>query len=197
MICRFAVTRRWCVAGLIAAACAGGCDQLKGITESAPKALKSAVPTKKPEAPEPPKVVTPEVITSAKLNLGAAAAGAALETTGCFASLAPLGAGRPAVFQLTSYASESAETFPSVYFRAEVDAVSLSALVGQKVAGQFYLQREKEGVVWCSPPGQPVEISVTSANERALIAEIVDGQLAPSNGGLPVKLQGAFSATVQ
>ncbi len=197
MNCDFRSPSRAALGALCAALVLGaaGCDQIQRFTQSPqPEQERQAKPVPSDTA-EATKPVTPQVLTSARLTL-ANSGEPPVETSACYARLITLGGGRPAVLQLTSYPSPSQEVFPAVFFQGAVRASSLSGLVGKKIPGQLYIQPVEDGPIWHSASDAPVELTVTSANPRAVIAEISGGELRHTASTARTTIQGIFSATV-
>ena len=99
--------------------------------------------------------------------------------------------------QVLRYQTAGDESFPSVFFRAEVSAGELGELVGQQVAGELYVQAVQEGPVWHSPDGQPVEVAITSVSDGAVEGEVRAGSLVNTDTGQSIPVTGKFNGALQ
>ena len=115
---------------------------------------------------------------SMELNLDSPA-----KTSGCYAKFVPGTTSRPAVLRLQSYRDEKNETFPSAYVRAAVKAAAPSELQGQTVAATLYVQAVKDGPVWFSPDGSPVQLKIVTVDDKQIVAEIIGGSLTRTDSG--------------
>jgi hypothetical protein len=120
-----------------------------------------------------------------------------IKTGRCYASLFQLSEGRPSVFQITSYQSTTDENFPSAMLRAEISQTTLTALVGQKVSAQVYLQSVANGPIWHTQHDQPVELSITAADDKSVSGEVVSGKVINTDSGQSVDVKGKFTAAVR
>jgi hypothetical protein len=122
--------------------------------------------------------------------------GDAVKTDACYVSLLPQGAGRPTVLQLQSYRDAEHESFPSVFLQAHVQANSMAELIGEPIAARLFVQREAQGPVLFSDIATPIELKITSVEERVISAELSGAKLRDTSTGaeLPVtgKLTGVF-----
>ena len=121
------------------------------------------------------------------------------KTSGCYAKFVPGTNERPAVLRLQSYRDEQNETYPSAYVRATVKAAQASELQGQTVAAVLYVQSVKDGPVWFSPDGSPVQLKITTVDDKQIVAEIVGGSLTRTDTGaaapVTAKLQGYWQVS--
>jgi hypothetical protein len=103
--------------------------------------------------------------------------GSPVETKACYARFVRQGSQRPTVFELRSYSSPEREEFPSVFFHSQIRAASAAELSGQVVSGRLFVQLVANGPTWHSLAGSPVEIKITSIEDKTLTAEIVSASL--------------------
>jgi len=122
---------------------------------------------------------------------------APVTTSGCYAKYVPPLGGRPGVLQLRSYAQPEGETFPSVLLRLTATAENVAALKEQNLAGQMFVQLEKGGPVWQSEASGQVQLKVTQADEKNLVAEVVGGSLRSFPDGKASLVQGRIKAVWQ
>jgi len=120
-----------------------------------------------------------------------------LKTGRCYLALVSLTSGRPGILQMTSYQNAGDESFPSVFFRAEVSAAELAELVGQEVAGQLYVQAVKDGPVWHSADDRPVRVAITSAADGSIEGEVRGGDLVNTDTGQSNSVTGKFAGSLQ
>lgn len=120
-----------------------------------------------------------------------------LEAKACYARFVSQGSGRPTVFELRSYSSPDKEMPPSVFYHAQIRATSAAELSGQVVSGRLFIQTRPDGPVWYSPTGSPVEVKITSIEEKTLTAEIVSASLQNTQTGASINATGSFHAVQQ
>jgi hypothetical protein len=100
-----------------------------------------------------------------------------LSTQACYVQFLAQGSGRPTVLQIQSYRAAEAESFPSVFLHAKVDAQTPQELAGRVVAARLFIQPQQDGPTWYAPVGSPVELSIVSVDEQSLRAELPGGTL--------------------
>ena len=71
----------------------------------------------------------------------------------------------------------------------------MGELVGQKVAGEIFVQQVKDGPVWHSPDGQPVELLIKSSDDNSITGEVAQGKVTNSDTLQSIDLRGTFIAT--
>lgn len=98
---------------------------------------------------------------------------AKIDASGCFARLIVLHDGRPNILQITNYADPKAESFPSVFIRAQVAQTSPGAIAGRRIeAQQMYIQLSSSGPIWKTPDGQSVQLSISDVDGNRIEATI-------------------------
>jgi hypothetical protein len=112
----------------------------------------------------------------------------------CFVRLATFSDNRPAVLQWTSYASASAETFPSVFVRARLGTLAPASLAGQVVSADVYLQTAAGGPLWHSDA--PVELQITTADATTIAAKVLSGTLLNADTGARAALKGNMTGAL-
>jgi len=178
----------------------GGCDSAK-LQSLADKAKDAA--SKGTEAIK--KQVTEQVgSASAELQESLQLAGkitltldSPFETKACYARFIQQGSKRPTVFELRSYSSPEREEFPSVFFHSQIRATTAAELSGQIISGRLFIQLVANGPTWYSVAGSPVELRITSIEDRSLTAEIVSASLQNTQTGASIDVTGSFDAVQQ
>lgn len=122
---------------------------------------------------------------------------APVTTSGCYAKYVPPLAGRPGILQLRSYADPAGESFPSVLLRLTATADNSAGLREQNLTGQMFVQAVKDGPVWQSDATGPVQVKITQADDKMLVAEIVAGSLRSFPDGKASPVQGRVQAVWQ
>lgn len=112
---------------------------------------------------------------------------------GCYVTFIDAVGGRPSVLQLKSYRSAEAETFPSVLLQATVEASDPSALQGQTVSAQMFVQVAADGPVWFADRTHPVQLKIVTVADRKFTAELVGGALASTHSGNSIPASGKFN----
>ena len=115
---------------------------------------------------------------------------------GAHVSLIAVPGGRPTVLQIANCEDESDETYPSMLFHAEVSGGALSELTNEKVSGQLFVRTTENGPVYHSSRNQPVELTITTADENTVAGEI-KGQVVNTETNKPVTVTGKFSESLQ
>ena len=103
--------------------------------------------------------------------------GIPVSINGCYARLHTFPSGRGNVLQIRSYTQPDKERFPSVLFRAKVDAASWSELVGKTVQGELYMQREESGAPMHTSADDLVQFKVESADDKTIKGQFVGGKV--------------------
>ena len=119
------------------------------------------------------------------------------ETKACYARFVQQGSQRPTVFELRSYSSPEREEFHSVFFHSQIRAKTAADLSGQVVSGRLFIQLVANGPTWYSVAGSPVELRITSIEDKSLTAEIVSGSLQNTQTGASIDVTGSFDAVQQ
>jgi hypothetical protein len=114
-----------------------------------------------------------------------------LETQACYVHFLRPGSDRSNVLQIQSYRSADQESFPSVFLHAQVSAATVEELAGQVASARLFVQPERNGPVWYSAVGSPVEVKLVSVDEQTLTAEIVAGTLTSTADG-QIAVTGSF-----
>lgn len=115
---------------------------------------------------------------------------------GAHVSLIAVPGGRPTVLQIANCEDESDETYPSMLFHAEVSGGALSELTNEKVLGQLFVRTTENGPVYHSSRNQPVELTITTADENTVAGEI-KGEVVNTETNKPVTVTGKFSESLQ
>ncbi|MDP6467838.1 MAG: hypothetical protein QF918_08870 [Pirellulaceae bacterium] len=117
-----------------------------------------------------------------------------IETNACYARFVEQGSKRPTVFELRSYSSPDKEEFPAVFFHSQIRATTAAELSGQVVSGRLFVQPVADGPTWYSLASSPVELRITSIEDRLLTAEIVSASLQNTQTGASTDVTGSFNA---
>ena len=120
-----------------------------------------------------------------------------IETKACYARFIQQGSQRPTVFELRSYSSPEREEFPSVFFHSQIRAKTAADLSGQVVSGRLFIQLVANGPTWYSVAGSPVELKITSIEDKSLKAEIVSASMQNTQTGASIEVTGSFDAVQQ
>jgi hypothetical protein len=116
------------------------------------------------------------------------------QTTGCYGSIYRLAAPLQSVLQVTSYNDPSGESFPSFFARAILsDAGDVAP--GKQLAAEVLFQPNPNSLVWQSPPGETVEIKVTSVKDGQFEAEM-SGPMISSDDPTPKLMSGKLSGSL-
>lgn len=121
--------------------------------------------------------------------------GEPLKTSACYVQLITLGPERPSVLQLQSYRDAERESFPSVFFRAEVTEADFSGLVGQTIDGQLFVKFQPDAPTF-STRGGPVQVRIEAIEEQQLTGEIIAGSLTAATDGTVRSVSGTFRGSV-
>ncbi len=113
----------------------------------------------------------------------------------CAVELIKLGEGRPAILQIANTVGQEAETFPSIFVRAEVTAASLADLSGRRLSGQFFAQSQSGGPISFTTPDRPIEIFVKTATNDEIEVELT-GALETTGEGAAPSVKGTVKAVV-
>lgn len=156
--------------GLIACALGwlAGCDKIPTSLEDAKKAVSGGA--------EQATQAVENVTETVKQTTGAAGGielqlDAPVKTSGCYAALYTFSDGRASILQVTSYNDPSAESFPSMIFRAETTAKSPGELAGQKLSAKAFVQENQNGNIW-KADDKPLELTVSTADDATLGAAV-------------------------
>lgn len=124
---------------------------------------------------------------------------APLSTSACYVTFLPQGSDRPSVLQLRSYREPAQESFPSVFFQAQVKAGGISELQGQTVPGELFVQKAQDGPIWSCKTGTHVDLKVvsTSADGKQMNAEFVGGAVSSSQSGADQPVTGKVNGVLQ
>ncbi len=136
----------------------------------------------------------PTIIDNGKFEL---TVGTPIGTSSCYVKTVAFSANRPAVVQFSSYKDPKAESFPSIFVRAELPAGATSLAAGQSLSGQVYLQEKADGAVWHVDSVSPVELSVTLADGKIVDATIARGAVINTESGTSTPISGTLHAIVQ
>ena len=121
--------------------------------------------------------------------------GEPLKTSACYVQLITLGLERPSVLQLQSYRDAERESFPSVFFRAEVTEADFSGLVGQTIDGQLFVKFQPDAPTF-STQGGPVQVRIDAIEEQQLTGQIIAGSLTAATDGTVRPVSGTFRGNV-
>jgi len=182
-----------CVIGL----CFVGCDKVSELTEKAKEAANDAAETISEKAAE---LEDKAQDAQETLNLAGSidlAMNPPVQTSACYVSFVTSSAGRPNVLQIRSYRDEGSETYPSVYLRATVTASTSSALVNQTLPAQIFVQLQKDGAVLFSESDSPVQLQVTSIDDKSFSGKVVGGNVLNTQSGASVPVQGTLNGIFQ
>lgn len=124
-------------------------------------------------------------------------AGEVVKTDACYVSLLPQGSGRPTVLQLQSYRDAERESFPSVFLQAHVQANSIAELIGEPLAARLFVQREAQGPVLFSDISTPIELKITSVEERVISAELSGTALRDTSTGAEFPVTGKLTGILE
>lgn len=145
-----------------------GCDKISSSIDDAKKAVTGGA--------EQATQAVENVTETVKQTTGAAGQielqlDAPVKATGCYAALYSFSDGRPSVLQITSYNDPSAESFPSIIFRAQTTAKAPAELAGQKLSAKAFVQEVKDGDIW-KTGDKPLELSISTADDAAINATV-------------------------
>ncbi len=185
---------------VLALATAFGCskEDLTGALDKAKNAVVENAEKAKDVVQEKMETTTEQV--QEQLNLAGSfelTAGEPLKTDACYVRLVQQSNGRPTVLQLASYRDVEREAFPSVFLQAQVEAASLSDLVGKTISGRLFIQREANGPVLFSEDGSPVELSITSVDEQLMSAELTNAKLRETTSAIEIPVTGTLQGVVE
>jgi hypothetical protein len=119
-----------------------------------------------------------------------------LEISACYASFSRLQAAGMGVLQLQSYRDAQQEAFPSVFVRVQHSVATPAQLAGQTFDAQMFVQSQENGPLWAATV-QPVQLKITSIEERRITVEIVGGSLVHSTTGTSQVVTGVFEGVLQ
>jgi len=119
-----------------------------------------------------------------------------LEISACYANFSRLQAAGIGVLQLQSYRDARQESFPSVFIRVQHSVATLAELAGQTLDAQMFVQPQENGPLWTAT-AEPVQLKITSVEDKTLRAEIVGGILVHSDTGATQAVTGAFEGVLQ
>ena len=178
----------------------GGCDsaKLKALADKARNAASQGADSIKKQVTEQVDSARAEVQETlqiaGKMTL---TLNSPIETKACYARFVQQGSQRPTVFELRSYSSPEREEFPSVFFHSQIRAKTAAELSGQVVSGRLFIQLVANGPTWYSVAGSPVELRITSIEDKSLTAEIVSASLHNTQTGASTDVTGSFDAVQQ
>ena len=115
----------------------------------------------------------------------------------CYTVFVPPTGKRPAVLQLKSYKDAEQETFPSVFFQAQVKADTIAALAGQTVSAQLFVKPSADAPTWYSTDSEPVELQIASITEGRMHANVVSGSLRNAGDNSTTPVTGSLETVVQ
>jgi len=178
----------------------GGCDsaKLRSLADKAKKAASQGTESIKKQVIDQVDSASAEVQETlqmaGKITL---TLDSPIETKACYARFIEQGSQRPTVFELRSYSSPDREEFPAVFFHSQIRAKTAAELNGQVVSGRLFVQLVANGPTWYSLAGSPVEIKITSIEDKSLTAEIVSASLQNTQTGASIDVSGSFNAVQQ
>lgn len=118
-----------------------------------------------------------------------------LEISACYANFSWLQAAGTGVLQLQSYRDARQESFPSVFLRVQHSAAAPAQLAGQTFDAQMFVQQQENGPLWTATD-PPIQLKITSLQDKVLRAEIVEGNLVHSGTGAATAVTGAFEGVL-
>lgn len=161
-----------------------GCDQAEDKSSAAPSpAARSKSPRRAPTKPA-------VAVTNVSVDLPEQ--GTPAEWQRLYGSI--VAQGDKTIVQLASYPTAAKERYPSLKIHA-VEDCGPQQLAGRTVKATAFFMAKRDGVVWQSPDGQPIELQITSTDQGQLSGEIVSGLL--TNGAKnakPAEIRGKFQA---
>ena len=178
----------------------GGCDsaKLKSLADRAKNAASQGTEQIKKQVTDQVDSATAEIQETlqmaGKINL---TLDSPFETKACYARIVKQGSNRPTVFELRSYSSPDREEFPAVFFHSQIRVKSAAEMTGLVVSGRLFVQLVADGPTWYSQTGSPVELRITSIENKVLTAEIVSASLHNTHTGASTEVTGTFSAVQQ
>lgn len=178
------------VAAILALGFGSGCDKVPSL-EEAKQAVTGGVEQAKQAVTNTTEVVKQATGGAGTIEL---TLDAPVTASGCYAALYSFSDGRPSVVQITSYNDPAAESFPSIFLRAETTAKAPAELQGQKLSAKAFVQENPGGPVW-SADTKPLELTIASADDTNLTAEFTGTleQLGTSQSKpITGKLNGSF-----
>ncbi len=183
---------------LILAIIAAGCskEDLTGALDKAKNAVTDSAAKTKDVVEEKMASTTDQVQQT--LNLAGSielTAGAPIKTDACYVSLIPQGSGRPTVLQLQSY--RDAESFPSVFLQAHVQANSITELIGEPLAARLFVQREAQGPVLFSDAATPIELKITAIEDQVVSATLTGAALRDTTTGAEIPVTGSVTGVLE
>lgn len=184
---------------VLVAVVAFGCskEDLTGALDKAKNAVAENAEKAKSAVQEKMETTTEQV--QEQLNLAGnfeLTAGEPVKTGACYVRLIEQGAGRPSVLQLSSYRDAERESFPSVFLQAQVDATSISELIGKPQSGRLFIQREAQGPVLFSESASPIQFNITSVDEQLVSAELTNGTLRETQSGIEIPITGTLTGVL-
>jgi hypothetical protein len=114
-------------------------------------------------------------------------------TSAANAKLLLVGAGRENFFQIRSSKSSNDEFLPIVFFQGTTKANSWSALQGQNISGQLFIQTDREMGLWKIAGNEKCVLRVLSMQDSEVIGEIERTPMI-SVGGQTQYVKGSFRA---
>lgn len=119
------------------------------------------------------------------------------ETNACYGRLVTFTDGRPSVLLMQSYADASQETFPAVFFHAQVTASQPSELVGTTFPATLFVQQEAQGAIWFCDSTQPVPAKIDSLDNGMIKVSVLNGKLVSSLDGSQQPISAQFEGVMQ
>jgi len=187
------LTTAMCFAGL----CLVGCDKVSELTEKAKEAASDAAENINEKAAE-----LKEKAQDAKETLSLAgsidlATNPPVKASACYVSFVTSSSGRPNILKIQSYRDAASESYPSVYLQAQVKASTPGGLVAEPVNAQLFVQLVKDGPVLFSAPGSPVQLQITSFDDKSFAGKVTGGNVFNTQTEASVPVQGTLSGIVQ
>ena len=90
-----------------------------------------------------------------------------------------------------------AETFPSVFMRALVQAPTAAELTGKTVSAELFVQPNADGPVWHSRGPGHVQMRIEEVSDDSIAGKILGGQLISTETGRPIDVTGTFSGSLR
>lgn len=119
------------------------------------------------------------------------------ETKACYGRLLTFTDGRPSVLLMQSYADASQETYPAVFFHAQVIASQPSELVGTTFPATLFVQQEAQGAIWFCDSTLPIEAKVDSLDNGLIKVSVLNGKLVSSQNGSQQPFSAQFEGVMQ
>ena len=193
-----------CVLGLALMAAGCGGQSISDLASSVKDAASQGVQSVRETAQQVSEDVTGTARGLAdKASEAAALAGAMrlaidqpVETSACYVSFSWLQAAGIGVLQMQSYRTAEQESVPSVFVRVQHSVASLAELVDQTLDAQMFVQPQQDGPLWTATV-QPIQLKVTSLEDKTLRAEIIGGTLVHSATGASQAVTGVFEGVLR